>query len=184
MKRNRMSVKRVRRSKRKNTRYLTIKKRNKRVKSYRMRGGQAAAVPAVVPADLTLKQYPGPVQTGQGAIENNQANNVNTAKVNVALAGGASSTRRKGSRGSRRSRGSRGSRRSRGSRGKRNKGKQKGGSAWLDKLYAYTPPTGMMGPVPQPSQSEDANRLIRNAANIHVAGQSDAQYDGNVCPVK
>jgi hypothetical protein len=68
--------------------------------------------------------------------------------------------------------------------GRRKIKKQRGGSSWLDKLYAYTPPPGMMGPVPQPSQSPASNGLILNAAQITVAGQANAQFDGNVCPTR
>ncbi len=167
MKRNRMSVisrkNKNRPSKRKNTRYSTIKRRSKRVKSFRMRGG----------AELYIKPYsPGNIGSGvEGVNKMNTGQNAANAQV-----------------GGKRSRGKR-------SRGKRsrtgvwglaprgNPPKQRGGSAWLDKLYAYVPPLGMMGPVPQPSYSADANKLIINAAKIHVAGQSNAEYDGNVCPV-
>ena len=68
--------------------------------------------------------------------------------------------------------------------GRRKIKKQRGGSSWLDKLYAYTPPPGMMGPVPQPSQSPTSNKLILSAAQITVAGQANAQFDGNVCPTR
>jgi hypothetical protein len=67
--------------------------------------------------------------------------------------------------------------------GKRNYRKQKGGTSWLDALYSYTPPPGMMGPVPQPSQSPMANNLILNTTKISVAGQANAQYDNHVCPI-
>ena len=181
MKRNRMSVKRVRHSKRKNARHLTIKRRNKIVKSFKMRGG----------AELYIKPYsPGNGGSGvEGVNEMNAGQNAANTQV------GGKRSRGKRSRGKRSRTGVWGlaprGKRSRSKRSRSNKKgtfdrvpKQRGGSAWLDKLYAYAPPLGMMGPVPQPSYSADANKLIINAAKIHVAGQSNAEYDGNVCPVK
>jgi hypothetical protein len=61
------------------------------------------------------------------------------------------------------------------------KSNQRGGS-WIDALYSYEPPPGMMGPVPQPSNYTDSNNLIVTAAKISVAGQANAQFDNNVCP--
>ena len=47
-------------------------------------------------------------------------------------------------------------------------------------LYAYEPPPGMMGPIPQPSQTPEANNLILQAAKISTTGQANAVYDKNV----
>jgi len=60
-----------------------------------------------------------------------------------------------------------------------NKNKQYGGNSILD-LYAYKPPPGMMGPVPQPSQDATSNQLILQAAKISTTGQANAQFDDNV----
>ena len=59
------------------------------------------------------------------------------------------------------------------------KNKQYGGNSILD-LYAYKPPPGMMGPVPQPSQDATSNQLILQAAKISTTGQANAQFDDNV----
>jgi hypothetical protein len=47
-------------------------------------------------------------------------------------------------------------------------------------LYAYAPPPGMMGPVPQPSQNAASNSLILQSAIISTTGQANAQFDKNV----
>ena len=60
-----------------------------------------------------------------------------------------------------------------------NGGGQRGGNSTLD-LYAYAPPPGMMGPIPQPSQDAVANKLILEAAKISTTGQANAVYDNNV----
>ena len=60
--------------------------------------------------------------------------------------------------------------------------KQQGGdvsTAVMD-LYKYIAPTGMMGPVPQPSTDDSSNKLILQAAKISTNGQANAQYDNNV----
>jgi hypothetical protein len=57
--------------------------------------------------------------------------------------------------------------------------KQSGGDRALD-LYAYAPPPGMMGPVPQTGQDFASNKLITQAAQLTVNGQANSQYDGNV----
>jgi len=57
--------------------------------------------------------------------------------------------------------------------------KQSGGDRGLD-LYAYAPPPGMMGPVPQTGQDFASNKLITQAAQLTVNGQANSQYDGNV----
>jgi hypothetical protein len=57
--------------------------------------------------------------------------------------------------------------------------KQSGGDRGLD-LYAYAPPPGMMGPVPQTGQDPASNKLIMQAAQLTVNGQANSQYDGNV----
>jgi hypothetical protein len=184
-----MSVKRVKRNKRKNTRRITIKKHNKRAKSYNMQGGADAPVPApfIITTNPPYIVNPG---NGVGGVNNSSANQ---NRLNVQNAGGSGSRRRRGNKSnkSNKRRGSKSSKRRGNKRGSKRRGnkrtgyplKQSGGSAWLDQLYAYAPPPGMMGPVPQPSQSADANNLIVNAANISVAGQANAQYDRNVCPV-
>jgi hypothetical protein len=60
--------------------------------------------------------------------------------------------------------------------------KQKGGdvSTAIMNLYKYIAPTGMMGPVPQPSTDDSSNKLILQAAKISTNGQANAQYDNNV----
>ena len=60
-----------------------------------------------------------------------------------------------------------------------NKKRQSGGSAVLD-LYAYAPPPGMMGPIPQPSHDAASNNLILQAAKISTTGQANSQFDKNV----
>lgn len=47
-------------------------------------------------------------------------------------------------------------------------------------MYAYTPPPGMMGPIPQPSNDAITNKLILQAAKIDTMGQANAVYDNNV----
>ena len=60
--------------------------------------------------------------------------------------------------------------------------KQQGGdvSTAIMNLYKYIAPTGMMGPVPQPSTDDSSNKLILQAAKISTTGQANAQYDNNV----
>lgn len=60
--------------------------------------------------------------------------------------------------------------------------KQKGGTLTSSvlNLYNYIAPPGMMGPVPQPSQNEAANNLIKQAAVISTSGQANSQYDKQV----
>ena len=61
--------------------------------------------------------------------------------------------------------------------------KQRGGDACSGNvlsLYAYNPPAGMMGPVPQPSTDAASNNLILQAANISVNSQSNSEFDSRV----
>ena len=60
--------------------------------------------------------------------------------------------------------------------------KQQGGdvSTAIMNLYKYIAPTGMIGPVPQPSIDDSSNKLILQAAKITTTGQANAQYDNNV----
>jgi hypothetical protein len=61
--------------------------------------------------------------------------------------------------------------------------KQRGGdgcSGNVLSLYAYNPPAGMMGPVPQPSTDAASNNLILQAANISVNSQSNSEFDSRV----
>ena len=59
-----------------------------------------------------------------------------------------------------------------------NKKRQSGGSSVLE-LYAYAPPPGMMGPIPQPSQNAASNNLILQAAKLSTTGQANSQFDNN-----
>ena len=63
------------------------------------------------------------------------------------------------------------------------KNMQNGGNSTLA-LYAYKPPPGMMGPIPQPSQDATSNQLILQAAKISTTGQANAEYDNNVSSCK
>jgi hypothetical protein len=134
-----------------------MRMRSKR-SSYKMRGGAEAEPPApanngaVVPVQTNVSsQNSGSIQADM------TAGNKNQNSGNIALKGGSSSK----------------------SNSRPMKTKQRGGNDNLA-LYAYNPPAGMMGPIPQPSQTPDANRLILQAAKISTTGQANSVYDKNV----
>ena len=144
--------------------------RHNRKLRQRMEGGWGAAVPGVSgvsPSGSTTSASGQPLQlAGYSPPPPFNSSDLATtaARQNAIKAGGGRS-------------------RARASRSRKYK-KQKGGTgSWIDNLYGYKPPPGMMGPVPQPSQTMMSNNLVLDAARISLAGQVDSQYDSNVCPI-
>jgi hypothetical protein len=141
----------------------------------RMRGGSTAVVPGVTGAgsattsasgqQLNIPGYAPPPVLNPNAIYD---------------AGARQNNIKGGGRGRARGRTSRRSRKYT----YKKQNKQKGGTgSWIDNLYGYKPPPGMMGPIPQPSQTMMTNNLVLDAARISLAGQVDSQYDKNVCSI-
>jgi len=157
-------------------RLARLKRRTRRITKNRRRsytrhirgGGEGDKVSATVVKDnngaisigvggsvALLKTYGqmGGSADNKSIIAANKANNIQQAQQVNALKGGGGSYKRKH--------------------------KQRGGNNNLS-LYAYQPPPGMMGPVPQPSTDDTSNKLILQAANISVNGQANSEFDKNV----
>ena len=172
-----------RRSKKQSTKKQSTKKRRsmrsksmrsirtRRNRSRRMRGGSTSVVPGVTGAGSATTSASGQELKMPGYAPPPVLN------PNAIYDAGARQNNIKG--------GGRGSRSSKYTHKKQKKQKkQKGGSgSWIDNLYGYKPPPGMMGPIPQPSQTMMTNNLVLDAARISLAGQVDSQYDKNVCSI-
>jgi len=168
MKKYTKTAKRLARLKRRTRRIM----KNRRIYRRNIRGGStngtvvttangqigfgAKGTVAVIPAMPNIPVQRGGNTENKAIIRNIQKNGADQAAGNSALKGGSG-------------------------RGYKKKNKQHGGTNNnILQLYAYDPPPGMMGPIAQPSSDAASNNLIRQAANITVIGQSDAQYDNNV----
>ena len=146
------AAKRSRRLKRRSRRMLSRHMRSRRMRSRRLLSRRMRGGDN---STATLKITPYTPYGGDSTNNNPQGAGKSQNSGNIALAGG----------------------------GRRRKiKKQKGGdvSTAIMNLYKYIAPTGMMGPVPQPSTDEGSNNLILQAAKISTNGQANAQYDNNV----